>query len=446
VTARLAAALLLAPCSLLAQLELYVVQGGAESRVIDNYNIGAVEVGSSVDTVFRLRNPGTSAVELDTLSAAGAGFSLVSAPHLPVSVTAGAPLDLTVRFQPVAVGGHSAYLRVNGGSVLLLATGLAPPAVLLDNVALTPGSAVDFGSIQSGSSASRTLVLKNQNTDPVLVSQLAVGGTGFRGPIGAAAPVFLAPQQSVEFDVVWEPQAAGAAEGSLTVNHATYRLLGTATEPPFPKPQIVIQPETPGSGQQVRLSIRLAEPSPASGSGELRMEFVGPSDPGAGFLAPPGLSATFTVQRGEDMARFGASTEITFQTGTTAGTIIFTALLGAHTEQASLQLAAMPVAIDSASAVRRTGSLEVTVNGFDNSRTAGPLVFTFLDRSGQVLVPIRVDGAAAFAQHFETANAGGLFALRAVFPVTGNASVVDSVDVELVNAVGTARRNVKMTE
>jgi hypothetical protein len=230
------------------------------------------------------------------------------------------------------------------------------------------------------------------------------------------------------------------------VNHATYRLWGTATNPPFPKPQIALQPQTPGSGQQVRLSIRLAEPSPASGSGELRMEFLGPADPGAGFLSPAGLSATFTVQRGEDLARFGASTEITFQTGTTAGTIVFTVLLGAHTEQASLQLAAMPVAIDSASAVRRTGSLEVTVNGFDNSRTAGPLVFKFLDRSGQVLVPIRVDGAAAFARHFETANAGGLFALRAVFPVTGNASVVDSVDVELVNAVGTARRNVKMTE
>ena len=444
--ARLAAAVLLAPASLFAQLELYVVQGGVESRVADNYNIGAAEVGSSVDTLFRLENPGASAVGLDTLSAGGAGFSILSVPQLPVSVSAGAALDFTVRFQPVAVGGHSAYLRVNGGSVLLLATGLAAPTVLLDEVALAFGGTVDFGSLQSGSSASRTLVLRNRNTDPVLVSQLAVGGTGFRGPVGASAPLTLAPQQSVEFEVVWEPQAAGAAEGFLTVNRVTYRLLGTATVPPFPKPRIVIQPQAPGSGQQVRLSIGFAEPSPVSGSGELRLEFVGPSDPGAGFLSPPGLSATFTVQRGEDMARFGSGAEITFQTGTTAGTIILTALLGAQSEQASFQLAAIPIAIDSASAVRRTGSLEVTVNGFDNSRTAGPLVFTFLDRSGQVLAPIRVDGAAVFAQHFETANAGGLFALRAVFPVTGNASVVDSVDVELANAVGTSRRNVKMTE
>lgn len=445
-TARLAVALMLAPCSLLAQLELYAVRDGSERRVADNYNVGAVEMGDSVDTVFRLRNPGTSAVELDRLSADGAGFSIANAPSLPASVSAGAGLDFTVRFQPVAAGGHSAFLRVNGGSVLLLATGLAAPTVLLDNVALSPGGAVDFGSIQAGSSVSRTLVLKNQNNGPVLVSDLAVGGAGFRGPIGASAPLTLAPQQSVEFEVVWEPQAAGAAEGLLTVNHVTYPLFGTATSPPFPKPQIVIQPQAPGSGLQVRLSIRLAESSPGSGSGELRMEFLGPNDPGVGFLSPPGLSATFTVQRGEDLARFGSSTEITFQTGTTAGTIVLTALLGANTEQASLQLAAMPVAIDSASAIRRTGSLEVTVNGFDNSRTAGPLVFTFLDRSGQVLAPIRVDGAAAFARHFETAHAGGLFALRAVFPVTGNASAVDSVDVELANAVGTARRNVKMTE
>jgi hypothetical protein len=69
------------------------------------------------------------------------------------------------------------------------------------------------------------------------------------------------------------------------------------------------------------------------------------------------------------------------------------------------------------------------------------MTFTFFDQSGATLTPgaITVDGIAAFQQYFYSSDEGGVFALHAFFPVTGNPAQVDSVEVQIVNSVGTAR-------
>jgi hypothetical protein len=113
-----------------------------------------------------------------------------------------------------------------------------------------------------------------------------------------------------------------------------------------------------------------------------------------------------------------------------------------------VQLAPLAVQIESALGARTASAIELTLGGFDNTRTAGQLAFTFRDRNGQALGAgaIRADAAAAFQRHFETANAGGLFLLRAVFPVAGAIAQIDAVDVEIQNSAGTASKSVKITE
>jgi hypothetical protein len=49
-----------------------------------------------------------------------------------------------------------------------------------------------------------------------------------------------------------------------------------------------------------------------------------------------------------------------------------------------------------------------------------------------------VDTAADFQQFFASSDEGGVFALNAFFPVTaGMPAQVDSVEIQMVNAVGT---------
>ncbi len=374
---------------------------------------------------------------------------LLNKPHLPVTMLAGAFVDFTVRFQPVAPDGHSANLIVNNDTVLLLGSGQPGPTVLSDGVALAPGSTLNFGSLERGATASRRYTIENRNAAPVEIRQVAAEGGGFRVAAAPALPMTLAPRDSVTFEVVWDPQSAGAAEGTLNVNRLGFRLTGTATDPPFPRPRIALDTLALKSGQQARIAVRFDTPSPATGTGQLRLEFVGPADPGFGLLAPAsGGTVQFGVQKGKDVATFGTRADIDFQTGSTAGAIVITVVLGPYTEQASVQLAPQPIQIDSARGVRTASTIELSLGGFDNTRTAGQLAFTFRDRNGQALGAgaIRADAASAFQRHFETANAGGLFFLRAVFPVAGAVAQIDSVDVEMPNTAGTAIKSVKITE
>lgn len=448
-TARWLLALVLAASPALAQIKLYVVDGKIDRPVATAYDFGATEVGGTVEVLFRLRNPGPAASKLEKLDAAGTGFLLLNKPRLPVTLLAGAFADFSVRFQPVAADGHSANLIINNDTVLLVGAGQPAPTVLYEGAVLAPGSTLDFGTLERGTTASRRYTIENRNAAPVEVKQVAAEGGGFRVAGAPVLPVTIAPRDSLSFEVVWDPQSAGPAEGVLNVNRLGFRPTGTATDPPFPRPKIALDTLALKSGQQARIAVRFDTLSRATGTGQLRLEFVGQADPGFGFLAPAsGRTVQFGVQKGQDLATFGNRADIDLQTGTTAGAIVITAVLGPYTEQSTVQLAPLTVQIDSARGTRTASTIELTVGGFDNTRTAGPLVFTFRDRGGQVLGAgaVRADAAAAFKNHFETANAGGLFFLRAVFPVAGAIAQIDSVDVEMPNSAGTATKSVKIAE
>jgi len=67
--------------------------------------------------------------------------------------------------------------------------------------------------------------------------------------------------------------------------------------------------------------------------------------------------------------------------------------------------------------------------------------FTFFDRSGSTIPSgaIQTDASADFRAYFERSEVGGVFSLRAVFPVTGSPDQIDGVEVEMPNSVATAR-------
>ena len=68
-------------------------------------------------------------------------------------------------------------------------------------------------------------------------------------------------------------------------------------------------------------------------------------------------------------------------------------------------------------------------------------MFSFYDSSGSLIAPgnITVDGTTGFQQYFATSALGGVFALHALFPVTGDADQVVAAEVQLTNSAGTAQ-------
>lgn len=450
---------------LCAQFQLYMVNGPAATLVGAQFDMGTLQPGATTDVLFRLKNPGTAAALLTVLSAAGVGFSIPEPPKLPKTIPAGGALDFTVHFAPTGTGFYSAILTADGISVILVGTeaaGSATGTVYLaqpdgSRTPINPGDTVDFGTIPRQATAERDFLIVNQTTAPLTILNVALAGSYFALADGGVLPITLAPTAFVTIRVVFEPQYAGTFHATVRIQHQDYFLTGMASNE-FPQPGISFDSPSLQSGQQGRLFVYLPSPSPVSGEGTVTLAFVPAvpgvvDDPGVVFLNPSNAnnarSVTFTVAQGDIAAKFGGAAMepgADFQTGTTAGDLVFTAQLPNGTDQKRLTIARSAMGVDTIAATRVTAGLNVSINAFDNTRTASQFSFTFYDAAGSPIAPgaIGVDLTTQFKAYFATAQFGGVFSLHAVFPVTGDSSQIDSVSAVLTNAAG--KTNVSKTK
>jgi hypothetical protein len=199
-----------------------------------------------------------------------------------------------------------------------------------------------------------------------------------------------------------------------------------------------------GSQQQLNVTVQTNAPSPVAALGTLTMQFTSSvanvtDDAAVVFLATNGRRLNISLAAGAQMATYNSQSGISFQTGTTAGTITFSVAFPATTTYTqSFTVPSTIPQIASAQATRESPNLVVTLNGYDNTYSAGQLSFTFYDTSGKVIgSPISYSAESSFRQLFFTNNTdGGLFSLQATFPVTGDVTKVGSVTATLASSAG----------
>ena len=436
----------LLPLSALAQIQIYQFDGATEKSVAASYDVGAATPGDTIETRFRVRNMGNGPAVFQTLSLSGQGFRISAAPSLPYTIAPGNEAEFRVVFSPTVTGSYSAFLAANTINITLRGSSVAAASVTLAGAStpLMAGAVIDFGSVVRGASQLQGFTLFNSGGTSLAVNSLSVSGTEFRGPIGLAAPIQLAPGQTASFQIAFEPQNGQPSQGTLLVDQRAFNLKGLGLDPALPGASIILSSALGASAQQNSVSIPLASASAVSGTGTLTMEFH-PSVPGVSddaavqFLSGPKRAATLTISAGDAFAKFGGQPSISFQMGTTAGTIVFTLKLSnGSQQQASLTIAPAPVNFDMATSVRKFGELDVSIAGFDNTYSASQLTFTFYNSKGATIQPgpIPVDASSIFQQYFTSTQVGGMFALLAKFPMTGDSTQVVSVDVQITNAAG----------
>lgn len=430
-----------------AQFQLFLVNGSVEQPVGTIYAFGNVDTGAAATAQFRIRNTSTAAASLNLLAVSGAGFTL-TAPSIPVPLNPQAAVDFSITFQAATPGAYSATLDSVGISVLLTATALPHLTYQVITAAgpQTLGAApVDFGNVTLGSTALVQFAVLNQTAQTLTVPALAVVGADFAlsGPSPAGTP--LLPLQTAAFAIVFTPSAAGARSATLTAGSQIYNLTGSGVAPALPKATLAITLPQAASAQQGTVSVTLDGAAPIAASGTVSLSFqpaaTGAADPAIAF-ASGSQTLNFTVSPGDTQASFAGASTGAFQTGTTAGTLTFTVQFGGVTSQQTVTVQPAAIGVSTVQGARQAGTITVQVTGFDNTRTAGKLVFTFYDSSGNAISPgaINADASAAFSSYFGSSGLGGVFALTAVFPVNGGApSQVAAFDVQLVNSAGTAQ-------
>jgi hypothetical protein len=429
------------------QFALYVVDGNVEHPAPAVLDLGSLYPTETASARFRLRNISNAPAAVSLLKINGTGFSLSGAPKLPAGLTPQQAIEFVVVFQSAAPAGYSASLDTEGTSVLMTATVLARLTCQLDTgvgLKTLDATGVSFGTVDAGTSATRHFVISNMTGLVLPVPGIAVQGAGFALAAFPPSGNLLQPLDNAAFDVIFQPGGPGSYTASLIIGDRTYPLAGAAAATPLPHPLLILTLDKIASAQQGTVAVQFDAAARIGGSGTLTLDFQplvkGASDP-AIQLGTVGRSLSFTFAAGDTQAAVGDLAAVAFQTGTTAGTLTFTADIGGVTDSKSITIDPTPVSIASAAGTRGAGSIELRIAGFDNTRSAGTVTYTFFDAAGGAIPPgaIALDSTAAFASYFASSDAAGAFLLRAVFPVTGDLSRIASFEVQIANSAGTAK-------
>ena len=426
------------------QFSLYQVTGNAGLLAGAQFSFGSVYPNAPATVEFSILNTTSQTQTVTVLSVSGAGFSVDAA--APMTLKANASVQFTLTFEGATAGSYSGSLDVAGIVVALTATataGLTYEVELPSGASALSEAAVDFGSVKVGSNATLGFLAVNQTAAPLTVDSIGVAAGDFALVGLSPAGTSLAPQSSASFAIEFSPTAAGARTAVLSIGGRQFTLTGTGLSPPPPTPLLTVALGEAQSAQQGSVAVSFDAPAATGGTGTVTLEFQslpeGELDPGILFAAG-GQTANFTFNQGDTAASFGGAASAAFQTGTTAGTLILAAQIGSAVSQQNVTIAPAAIGVAAVTGTRQTAGVSVNVTGFDNTRTAGMLSFTFYDSAGAVIPPgaIAYDSVPAFASYFAGSGDGGQFALAAYFPVNGNPSQVSGFTVQLVNSAGTA--------
>jgi hypothetical protein len=177
-------------------------------------SFGSVVTGVANTQLVQLSNPSTGSVTITVANVTGAGFS-TSGLSLPLTLQAGQTSSFNVQFDPKSAGSST-------GSLLLASNASNSPSVALSGTGIAPGlslsispSAVSFGNVTVGSSASRNITVTNTGNSNVAIS--SVGLTGTNLSVSGGSAVSLSPSQSITLTVQFSPSTAASSSGILTL-------------------------------------------------------------------------------------------------------------------------------------------------------------------------------------------------------------------------------------
>ena len=400
------------------------------------------------------------AISLAVLSTNEPSAFSIDTSAVPVAIAAGQSANFTVTYAPSQTGLANGEIEIGSNTYPIQGYGIVVADIDSLQISYTnstgvrtlPQSAtpIAFGQVVPGSGASSVLTFNVLNpttsANAVTISAITVSGTGFSASGLPAANYSLVPGNSINFTIAFVPTSVGAFTGSLAIGSRTFQLSGVSISSAIPGLSITTS-GTMGSQQQLNLVVQAGSPVSVASLGTLTMSFA-PSvsgvtdDAAVVFPATGGRQLNISFNSGAQAATYNGQSSIAFQTGTTAGTITFTAAFpNTTTLTQSFTIPAAVPQVTSAQANWESPNLLVTLNGYDNTYTAGALSFTFYDTSGKVIgSPIAFNATSDFQQLFFVGNSdGGLFSLQASFPVTaGNINNVGSVTVSLSNSSGVA--------
>ena len=209
------------------------VTAGSLAASPSSLSFGTIQVGSSQTLQETITNSGGSSLSISQATVTGSAFS-ASGLNLPLALAGGQSATFDITFAPQSGGSASGSLSVtSNASNSTLQVSLSGAGATAGGLSASPSS-ISFGSLQVGSSSTRSETLTNSGGSSVTISQGNITGSGF-SLTGLNLPVTLIPGHSITFSTVFAPTSPGSANGSISVisdasnSTLTVSLAGTGT-------------------------------------------------------------------------------------------------------------------------------------------------------------------------------------------------------------------------
>lgn len=212
---------------------------------------GPVRVGQSRTLSAVIGNTGDAACTVNALGITGGDFSLgSSAPGTPFSVAPGASISIPVVYAPVGLANGIGTLVVTSTDPNnpVINVGLSGSGVL-PQIGVSPTS-VDFGTINIGTSAGRSVIVTNAGGAPLSVTSLVLTASAEfdYAPTAPYPPFAIEAGGATNVALVYMPIDAGADAGSLAIGcddpitPTVTVALAAAGQAPVPVPQVQVDP------------------------------------------------------------------------------------------------------------------------------------------------------------------------------------------------------------
>jgi hypothetical protein len=210
-------------------------------NIVDNASGGSLTVNlSGTGTILLLpalnslscssasfMGPSTDGCTVTMNSAAPAGGISVNLASTNAAVAVPAAVEIPAGASSASFTATVAAVTTAQTATLIASTGNSSEAFVLQLGAYVPTLTVSstnlaFGSVAIGSTTAQSLVLTSTGTAYVTVNAATINGSGFSAS-GASFPLTLSPNQTATLTVQFDPTAAAAAAGtlSLTSNSST---------------------------------------------------------------------------------------------------------------------------------------------------------------------------------------------------------------------------------
>jgi len=176
-------------------------------------DFGYVAIHQTQTLLVAVANTGASTVTISSMSANNDKFVL-SNWKMPVVLSPGESLELSVTFEPTAAGTQNGRITFETNSFnVAVAVGLSGSGTTRESVTATPAN-LEFGNVAVGQSSTLPVELTNTRGWTIVVQKLIITGSDF-SVSGANFPLTLQGGQKVKLNATFKPQVQGETGGSF---------------------------------------------------------------------------------------------------------------------------------------------------------------------------------------------------------------------------------------